>query len=196
MKHLIPVPLKLLYHRFNNRKLEYGDKLHLGCGDHLLPGWSNVDFNGWRGVIGHNLTKPLPVKDGSVSFIFTEHFIEHIDLQEGLSFFKDCRRVLKPSGVLRVSTPDLKTLISNYEGDYRTEWMEDDWKTNCQMFNAGVRNWGHQFIYDYKEMELSLREAGFNTICRVNRHESEYEELRGLEKRPPQNDLIVEAKIQ
>lgn len=184
--------LKKIYHKIGNRNLKYSDKLHLGCGDNLLPGWSNVDFNGWKGVISHNLTKPLPVKENSVSFIFTEHFIEHIDRKEGVVFLSDCYRVLKPNGVLRLSTPNLKTLVNQYLGPYQESYAPFG-STTCQYLNTGVRAWGHQFIYDYEEMELALKEAGFQTIYETPWHQSQFPELTNLESRPNQGDLIIEA---
>lgn len=185
--------LRKVYHRFRNRHLKYSEKLHLGCGDNFLAGWSNIDFNGWKGVITHDLTKPLPVEAESVSFIFNEHFIEHITREEGVMFLTDCYRVLKPNGVLRVSTPNLATLVAQYLGDYKPEYAEFG-ATNCQYLNTGVRAWGHKFIYDFAELKLSLEAAGFQTIYETPWHESKYPELRNLETRPEQGDLIVEAQ--
>jgi predicted SAM-dependent methyltransferase len=201
LKSRISVSVKLLYHRLNNRfilglKLDSkSTKLHLGCGDNLLPGWSNVDFNSWAGVIEHNLTRPLPLKAESVEFIFTEHFIEHITRDEALALVKDCYKVLKPGGVLRISTPNLKTIVAQYLEEPKEEWKDWDWRpeTTCQMLNGSVRLWGHQFIYDFEEINLLLHKAGFEKVQQVAWRESSYEALKGLENRPHQGDLIVEA---
>ena len=198
LKLLTPLSFKRLYHKTNNRlsglNINSFSKLHLGCGDNLIDGWANIDFNGWKGVIGHNLTKPLPVKDDSISFIFSEHFIEHITREEGLALLKDCYRVLKPGGVVRIVTPDLKAIFASYE-NYRQNdaWKELGWTTGCQMLNHCVRDWGHQFIYDRNELHLIMKEAGFSHVSDAPHRDSEFVELQNLEHRPFDNDLIVEA---
>lgn len=182
--------MRYIFHRLRNRYI-YGlrfqnqTRLHLGCGDHLLDGWANVDSNGWKGVIHHDLRKPLPLASSSVDFIFTEHFIEHIERSDGVKLLTECRRLLKPSGVLRLSTPDLKVLAKKYL----------DGAESCKSLNQSVRDWGHTFIYDEGEMGSVLREAGFGQIYRVEWRKSEFPELMNLEKRDFNDDLIVEALI-
>lgn len=201
VKSMIPPSGKRLFHRFRNRfilgkRFEPGiTRLHLGCGDNLLQGWANIDFNANAGVIGHNLTRPLPLEANTIEFIYTEHFIEHITRDEGVSFVTDCYRVLKPGGVLRISTPNLRRLIDDYLSGSTDEWKEWDWapETSCQMVNGGMRLWGHQFVYDHDELERLLGEAGFNSTNRTGWRESQYEELRGLETRKYYDDVILEA---
>jgi predicted SAM-dependent methyltransferase len=168
------------------------DKLHLGCGTNRLAGWLNV---GIPGDIAHDLRKPLPIPDGSVRFIYSEHFIEHITPDEALIFFRECRRVLAPSGVMRVSTPDLRALASEYLAGRASSFSDEFWQpaTPCRMLNEALRLWGHQFVYDFDELDALLRKAGF-TAKRVAWHESESLELRDLEFRPSHQDLIVEAR--
>jgi predicted SAM-dependent methyltransferase len=48
----------------------------------------------------------LPFSAGSLHFVFSEHFFEHLFLNEALELFRECHRVLAPRGVLRVSVPD------------------------------------------------------------------------------------------
>ena len=90
-------------------------KLHLGCGTNRIEGWLNVDIDSPQADLHVDLRQPLPYADAAVAFIFNEHFLEHITRDEGLTFLRECRRVLKPSGVFRVSTPDLRWLIAQYQ---------------------------------------------------------------------------------
>jgi predicted SAM-dependent methyltransferase len=171
-------------------------KLHLGCGPHALAGWENFDLQPHPGVMALDLSKELPFDTESVDFIFTEHFIEHLDYETGFYFLKQCYRVLHPDGVLRVSTPNLKTLIRDYE-DKNVERYKGTWEptTPCRMVNEGMRLWGHQFIYDWHELWVSLYNSGFRGITTGSRwHESNHAELRNLEVRPYRDDLIMEAE--
>jgi predicted SAM-dependent methyltransferase len=104
--------------------------------------------------------------------------------------------MLKPGGVLRISTPDLATLITDYKSA-RIDRYAGTWEppSPCIMVNEGMRLWGHQFLYDEAEMIASLKVSGFgsNDIYRVSHRKSDYSVLRDLEVRPYRCDLILEA---
>ena len=170
-------------------------KLHLGCGINRIEGWLNVDIDSPQADLHVDLRQPLPYADAAVAFIFNEHFLEHITRDEGLAFLRECRRVLKPSGVFRVSTPDLRWLIAQYQSGKLDEWTDVGWlpQTPCMMFNEGMRLWGHQFLYDLAELTAVLRQAGFANVSQVEYAKSSHPELIGLECRPWHHELIVEA---
>jgi predicted SAM-dependent methyltransferase len=176
-------------------QLENARLLHLGCGENLLPGWANVDLIGFDGVIPWNLARPLPIAAGSVDFIYSEHFIEHLALAEVESWLADCCRLLRSGGVLRVSTPDLRTLLAEYAAGRTDEWADVDWHpaSPCRMVNEGMRSWGHQFLFDFDELAGCVKRAGFSQVVAQRWHESAHSELRGLEYRPDHGDLIIEA---
>lgn len=48
----------------------------------------------------------LAFADGSLHFIFSEHFFEHLFFDEAMALFRECHRVLAPFGIMRVSVPD------------------------------------------------------------------------------------------
>jgi predicted SAM-dependent methyltransferase len=176
-------------------QLRCATRLHLGCGGHLIPDWANVDLERREGVISFDLTKPLPCPSGSIKYIYSEHFIEHVRRDQGCALLRECHRVLRDDGILRVSTPDLRTLTTEYLGGRITEWSDMGWqpKTPCQMVNEGMRLWGHEFLYDEPELKALLSECGFQNIISVDWRQSKHAELRGLECRPYHNDLIFEA---
>lgn len=177
------------------RRLVGASRLHLGCGEHLLPGWANIDLIGFPGVIPWNLAERLPIADGSVDYVFSEHFHEHITLEQGAKLVAECHRVIRPGGVLRISTPDLQMLLEEYSAGRVDEWADADWlpATPCQMLNEGMRLWGHEFLYDFDELERQLRGGGFREVTRVSWHASEHAALCDLEARSFHGELIVEA---
>lgn len=180
---------------FAQRRLAGATRLHLGCGDNVIPGWTNVDLRSTRRVVGLNLTKVLPVESGSIDYIYSEHFIEHIPLPAAQQLLQECRRVLRPGGVLRLSTPDLAKLASEYLLGRTREWADVQWNpaTPCQMVNEGMREWGHQFVYDRHELTEQLLAAGFSSVERAGWRVSVHPELSGLECRPFHDEVIVEA---
>lgn len=94
--------LKQIWRRFCLFGVEY-DKLHLGSGAVILPGWLNIDFDSSlaSGIYPLDIRNPLPFPDNSISVIFSEHLIEHLSKKDGLELLKECRRVLKPYAPIR-----------------------------------------------------------------------------------------------
>ena len=176
-------------------------KLHIGCGPMVLDGWINSDFvPRTREVIFLDITERLPFPDASLDYIYSEHLIEHVSLSAGIGHFKDCLRVLKPGGVIRVATPDLQFLLDYFSGKPLTPVQEGFLAEMMNEFhpelarstvmssspaillNEFVRDWGHMFIYDRDTLAEALKLAGFATVqsCEVQR--SEHAALRGLER--------------
>lgn len=48
----------------------------------------------------------LPFEDGKFSHIYSEHFLEHLFLDESIELLKECYRVLSPGGFVRIVVPD------------------------------------------------------------------------------------------
>lgn len=111
-------------------------KLHLGCGTVVVDGWVNVDnavgararklpvigpvvgrlfSTVWRlDIVVHDLRKPFPWADSSVDAIYTSNTIEHLDKADGESCLRECARVLRPGGILRVVVPNLRGYVNEY----------------------------------------------------------------------------------
>jgi predicted SAM-dependent methyltransferase len=135
------------------------------------------------------------VISGSVEYVFCEHFIEHLTEEQGRGFLRECHRVLRPGGRLRLSTPDLRRVVDEYLASRTVEWHDVGWRplTPCRMVNESFRLWGHRFIYDAPELAAMLASVGFDEVSWVDWRESTVPELAGLERRPYHGELIVEA---
>jgi predicted SAM-dependent methyltransferase len=171
-------------------------KLHIGCGPQILKGWVNIDNASYPGVDQVlDVTAGLPFENAS--FVFAEHFIEHLSYQHAASLLRECRRVLRDDGVLRLSTPNLDWVWITH---YRPGMSEQEQVQACFGINRAFRGWGHQFLYNERTLTLTLQEAGFASVQRVEYGQSAHKELRGLERHelsPPYGSLssilIVEA---
>lgn len=55
----------------------------------------------------------LDLPDSHFDFVFSEHFVEHLFLDEAVALFRECFRVMKPGAVIRTSVPDadLRTYV-------------------------------------------------------------------------------------
>ena len=147
--------------------------LHIGCGTLYKEGWINIDNNSDNNIknldVNYNLANGIPFPDNSVDYIYHEHFIEHLSLNEGLNFLEECYRVLKKGATMRVACPDLDQLIQHY---INNTWQQQDWvtkyqcqwiETRCQMINTCMNKepWGHKYVYNKEELKLRLTQSGF-----------------------------------
>lgn len=91
--------------------------INLACGGKLCrqSGWINADHSpSTKEVMRINLLKPLPFADNTFDVVYHSQFIEHLPMEIASAFLAECYRVLKPSGVLRVVTPDLGNQAAEY----------------------------------------------------------------------------------
>ncbi len=89
--------------------------LNLGCGHRFNPDWINVDFiRTANTVLSHNLLNGIPFKDNEFDVVYHSHLLEHFTKTAGISFIKECYRVLKPGGIIRIAVPDLEKIAVEY----------------------------------------------------------------------------------
>jgi predicted SAM-dependent methyltransferase len=174
-------------------------KVNVGCGKEPFQGWMNLDLDpSTPADVLWDITDGLPFPDETCSFVYSEHFLEHIPVQQGVRFLSECRRCLQRGGVVRIAMPSIEDTIRHYyENIWRTQpWLEKygyGWiKTRAEYVNISFREWGHQWIYDVEELERRMQEAGFSSIENVPWGESKYPELRSRETRV-ETRVICEA---
>lgn len=110
--------------------------LNLGCGGRFHPAWTNVDFSpADPSVMAHDLREGVPFPDAEFDVVYHSHVLEHFSRQAARPFLRECLRVLKPGGTLRVAVPDLERMAKTYlqtleqaaagseEGRLNHEWM-------------------------------------------------------------------------
>jgi len=88
-------------------------KLNLGGGQvWKKDGWRNLDLRRKYDIREKLLSE---FKDDSVDIIYTAHFIEHLEYKVVFELLKDCHRVLKPKGLIRITVPDVDKILELYE---------------------------------------------------------------------------------
>lgn len=111
-------------------------RLNLGCGGRPLPEYINVDMDTLEAmrlrypnqqfdddiVIVQSDLFNLPYEEGSVDEVRADGLIEHLPFIDEPKFFKEVVRILKPGGLLNLSTVDFEKTVRL--------WLdaEDDWK--------------------------------------------------------------------
>jgi predicted SAM-dependent methyltransferase len=89
--------------------------LNLGCGQSYHRDWVNLDLVSTTGeVMACDLRQGIPFPDNSFDAVYHSHLLEHFPKNRVPIFLKECRRILKPSGVVRVVIPDLEQIARQY----------------------------------------------------------------------------------
>jgi predicted SAM-dependent methyltransferase len=71
--------------------------------------WDGIRDSNINGCIQYDL-RNLPIigiDDNTYNGIYSEHFIEHLTKNEGIEFFKEMFRILKPGGTIRTVWPSM-----------------------------------------------------------------------------------------
>lgn len=168
--------------------------LHLGCGGERKVGWTNVDLLGDPVDLAWNLANPLPFESGSVTAIFHEHLLEHLPLAAGDSFMRECFRVLRPGGVLRVGVPDAGRLVQSYAGDRGYLEKLHPGRPTALIAVQELFYWHrHCAMFDTETLEFFFRASGFPDPRERGFGDTELSEAPDTERRRG-NTLYVEAR--
>jgi len=172
--------------------------LHLGSGDHRLRGWINVDILPGSADVLADFTASLPFRSGSVELLHSEDLLEHLDETSGKRFLAECHRVLRPRGVMRLLTPDLRALVERVylqREPRHLAWCDAHLSAAgpCEALNMHLRmNGDHRFVYDEEHLTETLTAIGFR-VRRVRHNWSTVRELRYLDLRDFGLNLFLEA---
>jgi predicted SAM-dependent methyltransferase len=137
----------------------------------------------------HNILRKLPFKDNSVDYIFSEHTLEHFTYEHAEKILKECRRVLGPAGIIRISVPDLSSTIEKYKDGsgllFRNTHQKQiaPLKTNADFINSVFSQFGHKYQYDAEALKRIMGDCGFTSLVIKDRGISTHDVLKNLERR-------------
>lgn len=189
-----------------NETATTGNFMNFGCGKNYQKGWINIDGenNGDFNIFFTTQTI-LPFESSTFDGIFSEHFIEHIDLSTGVHFMQESFRLLKPGGVLRVVCPNLDYIILGIDADKMLKLKEmfvgvgDFNRAPSEIPDAEVINWmfyghGHKFLYNFACMRNILLSIGFSSV-ELSKFGSSYSPQMAIERRKDESfySLFVDA---
>lgn len=170
------------------REVLAGDgKRKINCGSFTTQfhyGWLNLDqhdLTGWSQNYGYQFQRcdvklGLPFPTGCVDLIYSSHMLEHLSYEDGLAFLRECRRVIRPDGAMRLYVPDAFKLTRMYadpDGAYQpqnpithlTDFDELNVTAANRPTDAGklysILCDQHVALYDSETLLLALQSAGW-----------------------------------
>ena len=159
-------------------------KLNIGCGTSGIDGWVNIDNSpsillsrfpfgrrifrtpDWpRDVRRADVRKRIPFPDSSVSCIYSSHTFEHFTYEESLAVARECFRVLRPGGILRIVVPDLGIMVRDYLAGVADPMASHKFVPRLllatsvrDLLHAGAH---HKQMFDVRSLTHMLKGAGF-----------------------------------
>jgi predicted SAM-dependent methyltransferase len=165
--------------------------LQLGCGPHYLDGWLATDLApqdlGKAAFL--DVRRKFPFPDAKFDFIIAEQLIEHLSFPAAQHMLRECHRVLRQGGTLRVSTMDIhlaRLLLTDPLSDLLQRyvvWSNTEWEPSCDprsvvhVFNRMNHEWGHKFLYDAPTLIRALEQGGFTNVTECQLGKSDHPEL-------------------
>lgn len=161
--------------------------LNVGCGGQRPQDkrWSNLDNLRARLRVGTpertNLDQeenyfecdlkrePMPFNEDEFDGVALIHVIEHFSCHDAVNVLLECRRVLKPGGILIVSVPDAEYFLSVYDQDTKDRAIElfgepihDEWRNT--FFDYALFRHDHEQILTRPAMKCLMLKARFTVI--------------------------------
>ena len=172
--------------------------LNLGCGFTFHKDWTNVDFvSTGENVQAYNLLAGVPFQNNQFDAVYHSHVLEHFPKDKAVLFIKECYRVLKPGGIIRIAIPDLEKIAKNYL-KYLEESLNNvpksaekyEWSL-LEMYDQVVRNSSGGEMVDFikdesKQVDDFLLERNGKEVQHI------MDQLRV--KKKPENDLGTQSK--
>lgn len=151
-------------------------------------------------------TAPWPIPNGSVEYVFSDNVVEHLSLAAGRAMFEQAFLAMRPGGVIRVVTPDLRKHVELYlagaasvTGEVGEAYRELGLVVEhpVDLVRIPIASFGHHegYLYDFETLKLELERAGFHSVVECSMGHSDWPELQGLDIRTKEAgaQIVVEA---
>ena len=149
------------------------NKLHLGCGNKIIPNFINIDIRPMRGVdLVDDISELKTIDSNSVEVIYACHVLEHLGRNEYKGILSRWFEIIKPGGILRISIPDFEKVVNYYN-------KTKDLKKLLGFLYGGqtYKENYHYCIWDFKTLSEDLLSIGFNEVYKYNWRETEHSHI-------------------
>lgn len=144
--------------------------LNVGCGRKYHKDWVNIDMAAnTKDVISVNLLKGIPFPDNSFDIVYHSQVLEHFPKDKASFFMKECFRVLKSGGIIRVVVPDLENIVDEYKRflDEITSLPNPISEANydwilLEMYDQTVRNYSGGQMAEYLRSPVVINSSYVN----------------------------------
>ena len=164
--------------------------------------WSVVNLADHDGVENQDLTDlPTTFLDEEFNGIYSEHFIEHLHRYQGINFFKEALRIMKPGGTIRTVWPsqEIVMCLVREEDLTKNEFVEfnvnkyvvkeqfsppgNEHRRKQEQVALGLLHQKGQHLYVWGEAEMMsvLKDLGFTNVKKCEYLQSTVPEFHGID---------------
>lgn len=166
--------------------------------------WEVMNLATHTGVQKGDATNlPLPYSDNQFFGVYSEHFIEHIYKYQGINFFKDVMRILKPGGVVRTVwppyefvdllvsgeelTPDQQMFVEHYYNFYIVKEKfsppGNSHRSKREQCALGLLYQKGQHLYVWSKIEMMnmLKDLGYTNVKLMNYQDSTVADFKNID---------------
>ncbi len=148
-------------------------KLHIGCGDVIIPGWTNLDIDNLPGVDINDDARTLSkIPDESCDIIYACHILEHLGRHEVGNVLKTWTKKLKKNGMVRLAVPDFEKAIQWYQ---KNPHLED--VLGLIIGGQKTKYDFHKMVFDKKKITELLIDSGFSDIKEWDWRKTEHSDI-------------------
>ena len=137
----------------------------------------------------YNLKRGIPVKNETVDFIFSCHFIEHLSKNDASFLIGECHRVLKKGGIIRTVIPDLDYAINLLNNGQKSKALNDYFFIEEGEVTDFSR---HKYMYDFELFKNLLESKKFKNVCKCEFKEGKVPNIDVLDNRA-KDSIYIEA---
>ncbi len=143
--------------------------LHLGCGPNYLRDFVSIDANPFNKIdLWLDVRNGLPFPASYADSIYSTHMFEHFYPDELVQLLKECLRVLRPGGGVRLVVPSLMNAITAY-AQKRSDWFYDDYPRHFDSLGGRFSNFifcdgQHRTAFDFCYLDEVLRVVGSRDV--------------------------------
>src|SRR5687768_2073927 len=151
--------------------------INVGCGEQIHPEWTNLDLVSHdKRVRAIDVRRGLPFPDQSCDVAYSSHMLEHLSPQEASRFLRECFRILKPGGIIRIVVPNLEAICRAYLDSLERVRMgqpgaehDHDWMV-LELVDQMVRDASGGEMARMLAREIPNEDFVFNRIGEYGRH--------------------------
>ena len=105
------------------RRLVEATKLDIGCKTSIKDGFTGIDYQELGQQILWDIREGLPFPDNTITDIYCNHFLEHLDNKDIEGFFLELYRICKDGASIEIGVPHSESLGA-YTHNHLSFWNE------------------------------------------------------------------------